>query len=185
MEYELSVDLNDLREGLKKFTARQKIRPSDKAILGFDGRFFSIEALDVIIVAKAKGVWPGIARIGASVMIALAKVPPASGPVVVQIIGDRLKLGPLTVNCEWQPVSHTLLDLPSAPDWIETLSLKYRAPRSQIISKGWDKDIARAERKLTSLITKVGKSLTTFGVTEKDIRDLIERRMAERYTTRT
>lgn len=184
MEYQLTVDRYDLSEGLKHFEIRRKVRPSQKAILGFDGRFFSMEALDRVIVAKAEGTWPGIAYVSATFVVALARVPLAVDSVVVTCDGERLRLGPLTVSCTWQPVSHTLLKLPAAPDWVEALSLKYRARRSQILTDGYEFDIENAERKLTKLIIRVAKPLAPLGVTEQDIRSLIEGRLAERYAGR-
>lgn len=185
MEYELNLDFVDVAEGMKKFEIPRKIRRSEKAMLAFDGRFCSIEAFNVVIVAKATGIWPGIARFSASAIAALAKFPPRSDPFIVRITGNQLRLGPLNVGCEWQPVSHTLMELPAAPDWIEALSLKYRASRAQILSAGLSKEIAQAERKVEILIGKVGKSLAPLGVTESDIRALVENRLAERYAKRT
>lgn len=182
MNYELSVDIHDLIAGLKRFRLRRKIRPTEKAILAFDGRFCSIEALDTVIVANATGVWPGIARFSASVIVALVKFPPANDPFIVSLDGDRLKLGSLNIGCEWQPVSHTLSKLPAAPDWVQALSLKYRATRGQILSEGLEEEIAQAERKLAMLITRITKSLSPLGVSENDIRSLVENRLAERYS---
>jgi hypothetical protein len=74
--------------------------------------------------------------------------------------------------------------LPAAPDWIEALSLKYRASRAQILSAKLTKEIAQAEHKLEILIRKVGKLLAPLSVTESDIRTLIENKLSERYTKR-
>jgi hypothetical protein len=181
MNYELKLDFLDVREGLKKFKIPRKIRASAQAMLAFDGKFCSIEAFDVLIVARANGIWPGIARFSATAIAALAKFPPDSDPFVIRIAENKLSLGPVNIACEWQPVSHTLMNLPAAPDWIEALSLKYRASRSQILSAKANKTIAQAERKLEILIAKVGKSLQPLGVTKSDIKALIEMRLVERY----
>lgn len=181
MQYHLNVDRLDLFEGLKHFKIRRKVRPSEKAILGFDGRFFSIEALDRVIVTKAEGTWPGLAYVGATFVVALAKFPPTVDVVQVTCDGERLRLGPLTVGCTWQPVSHKLLELPASPDWVETLSFKYQVRRSKIVAAGYGRIIAKAERKLATLIADTAKSLSPLGVTEKDIRLLVENRLAERY----
>lgn len=60
MEYQLTVDRYDLLQGLKQFKTRRKIRPTRKRAIGFDGRFFSIEALDRVVVSKGDGIWPGL-----------------------------------------------------------------------------------------------------------------------------
>lgn len=191
MDYQLSVDRYDLLEGLKHFKPRRKVRasarkrsatsPADVAVLGFDGRFFSIEALDQVIVAKADGVWPGLATVNSNVIVALAVAPPTGDPVSIACNGERLRIGSLTIGCTWQPVSHRLLELPASPDWVEAISIKYRLRRSQILAKGYGRVIAKAERKLAALIADTAKSLSPLGVTEKDIRLLVENRLAERY----
>jgi hypothetical protein len=57
-------------------------------------------------------------------------------------------------------------------------------PSEKAILGGYEVDIEDAERKLSRLITRVAKPLGSLGVTETDIRSLIERRLAERYTGR-
>jgi len=182
MEYQLSVDRYDLLEGLKKFrTRRRKFRSTERALIGFDGRFLSIEALDVVVVAKAEGVWPGVASAGVSLVVALAHSPPVGEPVRVTYVDQHLRIGTLTVGCDWQPTSHTLLRLQAAPDWIEALSLKYRGTRAQILARGYQVDIEKAERKLNRLVTRAYNLLAPLGVTQHDLRALIDDRLAKRY----
>lgn len=185
MEFQLTVDRYDLLEGLKYFETRRKIRPTKKrATLAFDGRFFSIEALDRVIVCNASGTWPGLATVNANVVVALAVAPPSGDPVIVAYDGERLRIGSMTVGCTWQPVSYTLLEMPSTPDWIEALSLKYRARRSSVLAKGYDLAIEKAEKKLDKLIAKITKQLAPLGVKESDIRSLVDKRFTERYAGR-
>lgn len=185
MTYQLAVNRHDLLHGLQHFKPKRKkikVLASRKAVLGFDGRFFSIEALDRIVAAHAEGTWPGLAYISANALLALAIAPPDGDPVIVRCDGQRLSVGSWNVTCEWQPASQSLLKLPAAPDWIEALSLKYRAARGHIWAGGYDKDIANAEKQLTKLIARVAKPLSPLGITERDIRSLVEARLAERYS---
>jgi hypothetical protein len=46
---------------------------------------------------------------------------------------------------------------------------------------GYQKEIKKAERKLALLTARVARSLAPLGVTEHDIRELIENRMAKRH----
>ena len=171
MEHALLVNRCDLLEGLKRIAPRnstearryQKLfngkRGRPKAELVFDGKFLSIEALDNVIVAKVEGVWTGFATVNASLVVALATAPPAGEPVVVACDGEHLRFGSLTVGCTWQSVTHTLLELPAAPDWIEALSFKYRTTRSRIIKDGFQRQIQEAEHTLDKLIKRDSKSL--------------------------
>ena len=181
MTYQLSVNGNDLRNGLKYFKSRRKIRSYEKAVLAFDGHFFSIEALDKTIAAHAEGVWPGIAYVSASVILAFATAPPTEDPILLSCDGEHLRFGSLKVGCEWQPVSHTLMKIKAAPDWVDALSLKYRAKRAQLISGKHLASIAAAEKTLTKLIKECAKKLSPLGISDKDIRLLIEDRLEKRY----
>ena len=181
MTYELSVNGNDLRNGLVHFKTRRKIKSHEKAVLAFDGRYLSIEALDKVLVAGADGIWPGIAYVTAGVVVAFASAPPAGDSVMLSCDGERVRLGSLTVGCKWQPVSHTLMRIDAVPDWIEALSLKYRAHRSEMVSGKHRAAISEAETKLTKLIGQVAKKLAPVGITEDDLRRLVEQRLVERY----
>ena len=128
-QYELTVDLTDFLEGLMRLPKRGKVKPSAKALLGFDGKFFSIEALDTVSVRKASGLWPGVATISASTIVALAKVPPNMNPFKVRFEDGRVRIGTMSVGGEWTPVSAAVIGTAAAQDWIGSLSLKYRAQR--------------------------------------------------------
>lgn len=181
MNYQLSINGNDLRNGLVHFKTRRKIKSHEKAILAFDGQYLSIESLDKVLVAGADGTWPGIAYITAGVIVAFASAPPAGDSVLLSCNGERVRFGSLTVGCKWQPVSQTLMRVEAVPDWVEAISLKYRAHRSTMISGKHKAVISEAETKLTKLIGQVAKKLAPVGITEDDLRSLVEQRLAERY----
>lgn len=181
MTYQLSVNGDDLRNGLGHFKTRRKIKPSERAILAFDGSYLSIEALDKVLVAGADGVWPGIAYVTANMVVAFASAPPTDERIVLGCDGKRVRFGSLTVGCEWQPVSRELMRATAIPDWVEALSLKYRAHRSVMITGRNKAAVAEAESKLTKLLELVSKKLAPVGVTAEDLRQLVEKRLAERY----
>jgi len=83
MEYELLVDGNHLREGLRIFKLRRKLRATDKATVAYADGFVIINALDRGFVARAAGLWPGIAQAGASRVMALARVTRLLSPLGV------------------------------------------------------------------------------------------------------
>ncbi len=183
MLYELRVNPNEPREGLKQFDPRNSrelrkpLKTLDKARdkliaqLAFDGKFFSIETLNCVAAAKAEGKWPGITNVNTSVVIALAMAPPpSSDPIIISCDGDHLRFGSLTVGCTWQSAIHTLINMPAAPDWVNALSLNYRATGAKILSSGYQDDIQKAEHKLDKLIKKVTESLAPLNVSEPETR---------------
>jgi len=181
MEYELLVDGNHLREGLRIFKLRRKLRATDKATVAYADGFVIINALDRGFVARAAGLWPGIAQAGASMVMALARVPPIGDEIRVRFAEGKLRIGSVGVAAQWMPASSALLDVPAAPDWAGALSLKFRVPPPEAVARGYTSQIAEAERKLGLLLARVTRLLSPLGVTEDDLRTLVERRISERW----
>jgi len=179
MTYALAVDRRELISGLRRFI-RAEVWPSQKAVVAFDGRFFSIRAANRVIVAHAQGIWPGAAYVRANVIVAMALAPPEGEPVRVSCDGKRLRFGSFAVICAWQPVSATLLSLPAAPDWLEALSREYRAGRRGLNGDAKTANGVRTEQELAKLIARAAKPLAALGITEADIRLLIEQRLSQR-----
>jgi hypothetical protein len=179
--YELLVDRGHVLQGLQIFRVPRKVRPCDRAILGFDGSYLTVEAFDQMFVARATGAWPGNARVGATLIAALKQAPPAGDPLIVRSDGKRVSLGSMRIDCEWQPVSAALVAAPTASDWLGALALSYSMPRGRIVTEGFAKEVHDAERKLSQLVARVGKSLAPLGVTKEDVRSLIKTRLRERY----
>ena len=66
MDYRLSVDRDHLLQGLRMFKkAPRKAQQRDRAILGFDGRYLTVEAHEKVFLAHAVGAWPGNASVSA------------------------------------------------------------------------------------------------------------------------
>lgn len=179
--YELLVDRGHFTQGLKAFRVPRKLRSSARAILGFDGSYFTVEAFDQMFVARATGVWPGNAHVSATLVAALMQAPPPGDPLVVRCDGAKVSIGSMRIDCQWQPVSQALTTAPAARDWIAALALRYLLPRGRIVTEGLAKEVEDAEHKLALLVAKVSKSLAPLGVTAEDLRSLVETRLRERY----
>jgi hypothetical protein len=72
-DYELSVDRGHVLQGLQTFRVPRKVKPRDRAILGFDGSYLTVEAFDQMFVARATGSLPGNAHVGATLFEARTK----------------------------------------------------------------------------------------------------------------
>jgi hypothetical protein len=177
VSYELVVDGGHLRQGLRWFEKVRKIRATEKALISFDRTFMLVEALDRGFVARASGEWPGTAKVNATLVAALAKAPPAAEDVRVAYADGKLRIGSLSVACEWQPVSVSMMNIRAAPDWVEALAMKYRLPRGRIVAEGLAERVEDAERQMDRLIVRCAKSLAPLHVSEADLRELVEKRL--------
>ncbi|MGC2519347.1 MAG: hypothetical protein WA373_09625 [Burkholderiales bacterium] len=177
MEYRLSVGLKEFRLALGRFKTRKKVRVRERAMLGFDGSFLSIEAIGLVAAMHAEGQWPGVAVIPAEYITTLARVPPKLDPVVLTCDGARVKIETISFPCTWQPVSNILLEMDGAPEWVQALLLKYRRTRGEILANKLQPKIDDAERQLEKLLRRTAKHLAPLGVTIDDLRKLIELRL--------
>ena len=182
MDYRLAVDRQHLVQGLKLVgKGVRRVQRASRAIVGFDGKYLTMEAGSVTFLAQAVGAWPGNAIVSATLVHALAAAPPVDDPVIVACDGAQLHFGPLKVACQWQPVSNSLLAVPVRREWIESLALKYTLPGGRIVAEGLGSEVRAAEQKLSALVKRVAKSLAPFGVAVGDVQALVERRLEERY----
>ena len=185
MDYRLAVDRRHVVLALRLFQSRLR-RPKghERAILGFDGNFFTIEARDTMATAQAVGSWPGNASVSVSLLAALLAAPPVEDPVTVTCDGEHVQFGPVKLGCRWQPVSRQLLKLPPAADWIRGLALSYTQPRGVLVQQGLVREVGASKRKLSIIVAKAAKSLAPLGITTEDVQAFVERQLEERYVGR-
>lgn len=129
----LLVDGAHLREGLKRFRAMRSARKLDRVHFAFDGSFLSVDAPNCGFSARATGQWPGTASCAASVIKALAKVPPTGNEISLRYADGHKKVGTLSVAAKWTPTSGELMATPTAPDWVEVLNLRFRMERARLL----------------------------------------------------
>ena len=180
MVAKVTIGQAEFRLAIERFKTRRKVKPREMAILGFDGRFFSIEALGLVAAMHSEGLWPGLATFPAAYIAALAKVPPKEDPVIISCDESRVHIGTLSISCSWQRMSDTLLEIPGAPDWLVLLSTKYASSRGQILAAGIQQEIDNAERKLSRLLDRAAKPLEILGITGADLRPLVEAKLRGR-----
>src|SRR5436309_2527983 len=149
MDYRLAVDRRHVVLALRLFERRlRRLKGHERAILGFDGSYFTIEARDTTAIAQAVGAWPGNANVSASLLVALCAMPPAEDPIIVTCDGERVQFGPVKLSCRWQPVSDQLRELPPAADWVRGLMLSYTRSRGMLVQQGLVKEVEASQRKL-------------------------------------
>ena len=178
---ELFVERGHVLQGLRAFRVPRKIRPRDRAIFGYDGAFLTVEAFDQMFVARATGTWPGNAGVAATLIAALISATPSGNPLRLRCNGMRVSIGNISVDCEWQPVSETLMAVPAARDWLASLALAFTLPRGKIITGGYVNEVADAERRLHQLLVRNAKSLAPLGVEVEDLRKLVVAKLQERF----
>src|SRR5690242_8838951 len=124
--FELAADRAHVLAGLRTLRLPRNVRAGNRAVVSFDGRCAFFEAFGQSFWAAASGAWPGNAYVNASLVAALARVPPTGDPLIIRCNRALLTIGATTVGCQWRPVSDMLMRAPAARDWLVSLSLPHR-----------------------------------------------------------
>lgn len=179
-ENRLTIDPAEFKAALKPF-ARKGVKMG-LVMVAFEGGFLSIESGDVVCVMRAHGAWHGRATFKPSVLQALAKVPPVVKPIPLAYADGHLLLAGMTIPCEWQSTAKALVNDLLNPSLPELLALARTIPRAEIQGSELGKKISSAANAAEKRIKSAAKQLQELGITEADIRQLVERQVLAHLT---
>ena len=151
-----------------------------KALLAFEGGFLSIESGEATAVMRAEGEWHGRAMFGASVLRALAELPPKEDRVEIRVDDDKIHFGTLSVNCEWQTTSQSFIRGLIQPSLLDLLVLDRTMSRAEVAATPLGQDIQCAQAQLERKIKNAAKHLAELEISEDLIRELVEERIGSR-----
>lgn len=171
-ESRLTIEPAEFKAALKPF-ARKGVKLG-QVVVAFEGGFLSVESGDIVCVMRASGSWYGRALFKPSVLQALAKVPPVTNPIPLAYADGHLLLAGLTIPCEWQSTAKALVSDLLNPSLPELLALARTMPRAEIRATELGKQVAGALAASERRIKNAAKQLQEFGVTEAEIRELVE-----------
>lgn len=143
--------------------------PGEEAVLSFDGERLCIKLAGMGVAPAAQGCWPGQARVGASVMLALANVPPAGEVIKFRIADGELRVGTTIAACAWQTERSDPIVLAENASRAEILSLPLRYETAEVEASGYAETLKEAETWRSAQIGLALDSLATLGVTREDL----------------
>lgn len=174
----LKIPLAEFKRATKVFTPkRRKLGP---ALLAFESGFLSIESGEVTAVMHAAGEWHGRATFPAEILRAIATVPPAHDPLPISYADGHLLIGNMTIACQWQVLSQTLIHDLENPSLMDLLALERNLPRSEMKSTPLGHRIVGAVQRVEQHIKKAAAQLADLEVTEDEIRSLVEAKINAR-----
>lgn len=171
MKNRLEVARLDFVSAFKTFS---KVDLRSDALLSFEGGFLSVEAGDRAAVVHADGEWQGRARFSTNVLRALAKVPPAEDPVVIELVEGRVRIGTMLIGCRWETVSARFIQELKNPDYLDLIAMDRTLSRAEIRSKRLDRQIRTAQATLAGRVAKAAKLLEVADIEEGDLWRLVE-----------
>lgn len=178
----LELPLAEFKRATKVFTPKR--RKLGSVLLAFEGGFLSIESGDVTAVMKASGEWHGQATFSPDVLRAIATVPPANDPLTIAYADGHLLIGNMTIVCQWRAISQALIHELENPSLMDLLALERTVSRSEIKGSALGRRIVGAVQRTEQRIQKAAAQLADLEVTEREIRALVEAKIAARLKPR-
>jgi hypothetical protein len=175
----LTIPLAEFKRGLHVFD-RPRVKLGSNALLAYEGGFLSIESGEATAVMHASGNWHGRATFSPNVLRAIVTVPPRHDPVLITYANGRLNIGGTSIPCTWQTASQPLINNLENPSLLELLALERTIPRSEMKGSPLGRRIRDASARANKRIEKASALLLDLGVTENEIRELIEKNIAAR-----
>jgi hypothetical protein len=174
----LQVTLAEFKHAMAIFTPkRRKLGP---VLLAFEGGFLSIESGEATAVMHATGKWHGRAKISPQSLRAIATVPPNQDPLTISYADGHLLVGNMTIACEWHTVGEALIQNLENPSLFDLLVMERTLPRSELKGTERGHRILDAVEQADKRIRKAMSQLTELGITEAEIRALVETRISAR-----
>ena len=176
----LQVARADFKRATKIFCRKRlKLGP---VLLSFENDFLFIESGEITKVTRAEGEWHGRATFSAEILRALATVPPSQDPIPISYADGHLLVGSMTVMCQWTSVSKVLVQDLVNPGLVDMLALARTMPRHEVLGTPLGKRIRSAVEKAERRIKNAAGQLADLEVTESEIRNLVEARIATRLS---
>lgn len=165
--------LQEVYHHLKVFVRNKK---SGKAVLTFDGNLVHFVTPEMDIGAPATGNWPGQARVGMAVLMALASNPPAQDPLEFRVANGQLHIGPtFSCKCAWHPARPPLIRMPIDYDDGTLIAVPLKCTAEDIELSGLTTHVAMARRRLQNRLKAATRALSYYHVTEDMLRELVDK----------
>ena len=179
MNAELSVNPKELKDALKKIRLSDRKFTVGEVAFSFKDGFLELQTQGVSVEIAASGTWPGKARANLFNLRPLLLHPPKENPLIIRFREGHLLFGSYSVPANWEDISPPPALIPMDLSWIELLKLRFEYPEAVLLSAGMGPKIEKAEEELRGAIGMAFSYLRETGITEKDLMELVERKLSE------
>lgn len=171
----LTVVQPEFKDVLKIF--RPKSVQKGPVLMSYEGGFLSIESGGSTAVMRAEGEWHGRATFRPEILQALAHVPPTMNPIPISYAENHVLIGSLTIPCLWELQGSSMIYELENPSLLDLVVLERFIPRAELHATERGKQIKSAVRTMERRVANAQKSLLDFGVTEADLKGLVEQKI--------
>jgi hypothetical protein len=138
----------------------------------------------IAIVVAGEGSWTQRVRVPGRYFVGIARRPPSGDPIEIAVVGERCKIGSVSLPCEMSPAEGANVELTMDPFAGEVLALRQQHTSGVIEKSGLLPELKAAEERRDRLLVRALEVLAPLGVTEGDLRWAIERAVRRRAPRR-
>jgi hypothetical protein len=176
----LSVDLKEFVALLKRISLTRKRASSESATLTFRKGFAELQIGAMTLVFHATGNWGGEARFPSTMMVALKKVPPSGDPVTITFDKGQIAIGSFKMSADWSRAMPNRVVIPDDAEWTDLLLAARELKDGSAWTPKLRQRILNAQGELAKRIGRAAVELAPLGITQSDLRALIEVRFLEK-----
>jgi hypothetical protein len=166
----LSVDRKQFATALRLLTRNVKLAKAGEAILRFVEGDLVIQIGGAKVSARARGRWPGEARLLGRFLLGAAVALPACDPIPIRVEAKRLYLDRISIRCVWQRLGAARIEIPIEATVGMIARIGREQSREEIEASGLGSVVDAALRQENELIERAAAILAQLGVTEEEVR---------------
>jgi len=176
----LRVDRAMFRDALR---LAKKVRGvgSQPALLTYENDRLRIELGGCEFFCNAEGTWEGQVKIPSAFLRELySSVPKGDEPVQVSTDGRNLRIGQLSVKCEWTALAYPRITMPLGASLQDYLMLPFKYSQTDIDRSDLATLLADAQAKKARFIERATSVLKPLGIKEFHLNCLVDDVLRER-----
>ena len=173
----LQVEKRPFLSALKSLRISVRARQKDEATLSFGDGNLCIGIQNSRVEVPAQGTWSGTVKVVARTLIPIVTFPPDPDPLPLRFEKGRFYIAGWSVNATWHAEGIDELSLPSDASCIDLAALRVSHGDDELERSGLLQDVRNAEQVIKTQITQAAKVLEAAGITEDDLREMVERKI--------
>jgi hypothetical protein len=101
-------------------------------------------------------------------------------PIPISYADNHLLIGGMSIRCDWVLQGQSMIRKLENPSLLDLVVLERYTPRAELKATERGKKITAAIWLLANRVTRASKELEDFGVSEDELRELVNRKISER-----
>lgn len=112
-------------------------------------------------------------------IVALREYPPTGNPIVIEYKDEKITVGNFTMGANWNTAVARRITIPKDADWPDVLLASNEMSKAQASLPIDSMRRRTAQTELNNRIARAASELAPLGITQSDIRALVEVRFLE------